>query len=92
MLFHAGLYQFRVMPFGLAEALGVTLTLFQQLMLIVLSGLEEFAMAYIDEILVFSKDPSEHFQYLQIVFDRLRKHGLKLKLQNCQIFKYKTNY
>lgn len=73
-VYHAGLYQFRVMPFGLAEAPGM----FQQLMLIVLSGLEEFSMAYIDEIPIFSKDPSEHFQHLQIVFDSLRKHGLKL--------------
>ena len=46
---HSGLFQFRVMLFGLANAPGV----FQQLMSIVLGELEDFCMAYIDDILVF---------------------------------------
>ena len=44
---HSGLFQFRVMPFGFANAPGV----FQQLMSIVFGGLEGFSMAYIDDIL-----------------------------------------
>ena len=54
---HSGLFQFRVMPFGLANAPGG----FQQLMSIVLGGLEGFSMAYIDDILVFSSSINEHF-------------------------------
>lgn len=49
-----GLFQFRIMPFGLANASGI----FQQLMSIVLSGIEEFTMTYLDNILVFSKTPN----------------------------------
>ena len=85
---HMGLYQFRVMPFGLAGAPGV----FQQLMSIVLEDMEKFAMAYLDDILVFSKSPEEHFRHLQSVFDRLKKHGLKLKLPKCQFLKEETKY
>ena len=66
---HAGLYQFRVMPFRLANAPGI----FLQLMSVVLGGLEQFAMAYLDDILVFSTNASEHLQHLQIVFSQLRK-------------------
>ena len=85
---HSGLFQFRVMPFGLANAPGV----FQQLMSIVLGGLEGFSMAYIDDILVFSSSINEHFQHLQAVFNRLRRHGLKIKLAKCQFLMAETKY
>ena len=48
---HVGLYQFRVMPFGLANAPGI----FQQLISVVLGGLEQIAMAYLDDIDLFSQ-------------------------------------
>ena len=46
---HMGLFDFRVMLFGLANAPGV----FSQLMSIVLNRMETFAMAYLDDIMVF---------------------------------------
>lgn len=85
---HMGLYQFRVMSFGLANAPGV----FQQLMSVVLGGLEQFAMAYLDDILIFSATIDEHLRHLRTVFARLRKHGLKIKLPKCQFMKKETNY
>ena len=85
---HMGLFNFRVMPFRLANAPGV----FSQLMSIVLNGMETFAMAYLDDILVFSRLPEEHFEHLQRVFDRLKKHGLKLKLSKYQFLKEETKY
>lgn len=57
--FRLGLYQLRVMPFGLSEAPGI----FSQLMSIVWSGMGGFALAYLDDVLVFSKDPEEHFHH-----------------------------
>ena len=50
---HRGLFQFNMMPFELNNAPAV----FQELMIIVLQGCEEFAMAYFDDVLIFSKDP-----------------------------------
>ena len=85
---HAVPYQFRVMPFGLANALGI----FQQLMSVVLAGLQQFAMAYLDDILVFSTNACEHLQHLQIVSFQLRKHGLKIKLPKCQFMRKETKY
>ena len=79
-----GLFNFRVMPFGLSNAPGV----FTQSMSFVLNGLEGFAMAY----LVFSKTPEEHFEHLQQVMNRLREHNLKLKLSKCQSLREETNY
>ena len=54
---HMGLFNFRVMPFVLSNALGV----FTQLMFIILSGMDGFAMSYLDDFLVFSRIPEEHF-------------------------------
>ena len=79
---HRGLFQFNVMPFGLSNAPAV----FQELMNIVLQGCEDFAMAYLDDVLIFSKDEKEHLQHIQIIFDRIRQHGLKLKLKKCAFF------
>lgn len=44
-------------------------------------------MAYLDDILMFPETPEEHFDYLQQVLDRLRRHGLKLKLPKCQLLR-----
>ena len=57
------LYQFRVMPFGLVNAPSI----FQQLMSVVLGGLEQFAMAYLDDILIFSASVDENLRHLKTV-------------------------
>ena len=73
------------MPFGLANVPGI----FQELMSIVLHGLEYFAMAYLDDIILFSAS-EEHKQYIQIIFDFLRQH--KLKLSKCNFIQKETQY
>ena len=85
---HKGLFQFNVMPFGLCNAPAV----FQELMSIVLQGCEEFATAYIDDILIWSPDARSHLRHIQTVMDRIRQHNLKLKLKKCSFFQNKTSY
>ena len=85
---HRGLFEFNVMPFGLTSAPAV----FQELMSIVLHGLSHFATAYLDDILIYSETLEDHMHHLQEVFDRLREHGLKLKLKKCSFLKLETNY
>ena len=74
-----GLYEFRVMPFGLCNAPAT----FQRLMQRILHGLGEFSSAYIDDIIVFSGSMEEHLDHLRQVFNRLRRVGLKLHPQKC---------
>ena len=45
-------YQFEVVPFGLAQVPAY----FQQLISIVLQDCSEFAMAYLDDIIIFSRN------------------------------------
>ena len=61
-------------------------------MAVVLRGFEHFAIAYLDDILIFSKTPEEHFKHLQAVLDRLKHHGLKLKIEEYQFMKKETKY
>ena len=75
-----GLYEFRVMPFGLTNAPAT----FQRLMQSVLAGMSEFCSVYIDDVLVFSDSVEDHVQHLQLIFDRLRKVGLKLHPLKCR--------
>ena len=85
---HRGLFQFNVMPFGLTAAPAI----FQELMSKVLEGLDHFATAYLDDILIYSSTLEEHLRHIQEVFDRLRQHCLKLKLKKCCFMRAETSY
>ena len=82
-----GKYQFNRVPFGLAQAPAY----FQRLINEVLTGCD-FAMGYLDDIIIYSKSEEEHLQHLEEIFERLRKAGLKLKLQKCSFFKKHIQY
>ena len=84
-----GLWQFRVLPFGLS---GAPMT-FSRLMAEVLSGLLwKKCLVYLDDIILFSKDFPEHLEILREVFERLRKAGLKLAPNKCYIGRTKVKY
>ena len=72
-----GKFGFNRVPFSLAQAP----TYFQRLINEVLTDCN-FVMVYLDDIIIFSKTEEEHLQHLEEIFERLRKAGLKLKLQN----------
>ena len=76
-----------MVPFGLAQALSY----FQQLMNQVLQGLD-FAIAYLDDIMIFSNNELEHLQHLETVFKRLHNAGLKLKESKCDFFRSQIHY
>ncbi|CAI5476246.1 unnamed protein product [Closterium sp. Yama58-4] len=78
-----GLYEFRVLPFGLTNAPAT----FQTLMKTVLSEfLGSFVVVYLDDILIFSKSKEEHVQHLQKVFEVLRREKLYAKQSKCEFF------
>jgi transposase InsO family protein len=85
-----GLYQFRVMPFGLKGAPST----FQRLMCQeVLPGhLRKFAMVYLDDIIIYSQSHEEHLKHLRLVLERLQIHGLCCAPQKCHLGAKKINY
>ena len=81
---HRGLYQFKRMPFGLCNAPGV----FQRLMNHVLAPfIGKSVMVYLDDIVIFSRDPQEHEIHVQEVLQALEAAGLTAKLSKCDFSK-----
>ena len=86
---HCGLYEFTRMPFGLCNAPAT----FQRLMQVVLAGLEwDCCFVYIDDILIASQSFEEHMRHLQLVFERLRQAGLRLKPKKCFFLRERVPY
>ena len=78
-----GLFQFRVLPFGLCNAPAT----FERLMEAVLAGLQwDICLIYLDDIIVFGTSFDEAVENLQQVLGRLRNAGLKLKPKKCELF------
>ena len=75
-----GLYEFCRLPFGLSGSPGT----FQRLMDRVLRGFD-FAMVYIDDVLIFSESEEAHKEHLKQVFQRIQDHGLTLHGEKCKI-------
>ena len=86
---HEGLFEFKVMPFGLCNAPAT----FQRLMDAVLAGLKwSSCLVYLDDIIVPGATFEAHLANLCAVFDRLKEAGLKLKPRKCHFCLKKVHY
>ena len=82
-----GLFQFRVMPFGLCNAPAT----FQRLMDLVLSGLQwAQCLVYLDDIIILGRTFEERIQNIGLILQRLREAGLKIKPSKCTLFQQKV--
>ena len=82
-----GKYEYVKVPFGLAQAPAY----FQELMTGVLKNLP-FAMAYLDDIIIYSSTPEEHLQDIKTVFEKLCHAKLSMKLSKCHFFAKEIQY
>ena len=79
-----GLWQWRVMPFGLSNAPAT----FERLMESILAGMHwRTLLVYLDDIIVFGKTFEEELQRLEEVFRRMRCANLKLNPNKCLLFR-----
>ncbi|XP_033761504.1 uncharacterized protein LOC117343268 [Pecten maximus] len=86
---HLGLFEFNVMPFGLANAAAT----FERLMEMVLKGLNwKKCLCYLDDVVVFGTDFKTTLQNLELVFQRFRQANLKLKPKKCELFRKEIVY
>ena len=86
---YQGLYQFKVLPFGLCNAPST----FQWLMERVLQGLcWQMLSVYIDDFIIFSRLFQLHFDRLDTVCLKLMEVGLKLKPKKCHLFQQEVVY
>ena len=83
-----GQFAFNRAPFGLR----ISPSYFVELMQLALDGLDEFCTFYVDDIIVWSNSLEEHLKHINMLFERLRNHKLKLKLKKCQFMKAESNH
>ncbi|KAL3861557.1 hypothetical protein ACJMK2_007585 [Sinanodonta woodiana] len=75
-----GLYQFKVMPFGLVNAGASCARLMRKL----LKGMNN-VVSFVDDILVYTHTWEEHVRILVDLFERLRKANLTARPSKCSI-------
>ena len=84
-----GLFEYNVMPFGLANAPSS----FQNFTNDTLGAyLDEFCTAYNDDILIFSKTMKEHQEHVRKVLIRLKKSGLQIDIGKCEFHKTSVKF
>ena len=69
------------MPFGLTNAPAT----FQHMMNEIFADvMDQFLVVYLDDILIFSFDSTQHTSHVHEVLCRLHQHGLYAKLEKCE--------
>ena len=84
-----GHYHFKRLPFGLRNAPVVFIRLIRQIFGDLLGSTLE---AYMDDLVVSSKDLQEHLRKLDLVFSRLRENNLKVKLSKCDFYQSQLGF
>ncbi len=84
-----GHFEYNVMPFGLTNAPAI----FQHLMNdIFREFLDDFVVCYLDDILIYSKNPEEHQRHVRLVLQKLRDAGLYAKPEKCVFHKSQVEF
>jgi hypothetical protein len=78
-----GVFEYNVIPFGLCNAPAV----FQHFMNHVLRDLiGKCCMVYLDDIIIFSRNHTEHEEHLCAIFDKLCENLLHINPAKCHFF------
>ena len=83
-----GHFQWRYMPFGLRNAPAS----FSRIVSKLLTGLESFCAAYLDDIIIFSDVWEDHVKHLKEVFSRIKNAGFTLNSQKCEFAAAEIDY
>ena len=82
-----GKFEYIKVPFRLAHAPAY----FQELMTSILRDFP-FAIAYLDDIIIFSQTPQEHLSHIGMVFEKLKSANLSMKKSKCSFFSKEIQY
>ncbi|GFU35199.1 retrovirus-related Pol polyprotein from transposon 17.6 [Trichonephila clavipes] len=84
-----GLWQFKVMHFGLCRAPATN----ECLMETVLGGLSyEAFLVYLDDIIIVGRSFDEHLKNIRCVLQKLKEANLKLSPSKCHLFRREVTY
>jgi hypothetical protein len=78
-----GLYEYLVMSFDLTNAPAYFMYLMNS---VFMQELNKFIVVFIDDILIYSKNPEDHAKHLHVILQRLRDHHLYAKFAKCEFW------
>jgi hypothetical protein len=84
-----GLYEFKVLPFGLTNAPATFMRLMND---VFRPLLDVCVLVYLDDILVYSKTKAEHEEHVAAVLQLLRDNKLFAKLAKCEFFRLSLGF
>ena len=87
-----GLFQWKVMPFGLTGSGGTANTMMEHVLRGLIHRPHSGVVVFVDDIAIYSRTEEEHLQVLEEVFERFRTHGLFLNGKKCQFMKDKIHF
>ena len=82
-----GKYEYVKVPVGLTQAPAY----FQELITGILKDFS-FTIAYLDDIIIFSKTLQEHLSHIHMVFEKLKSANLSMKKSKCNFFSEEIQY
>jgi hypothetical protein len=71
------------MSFGLTNAPAYFMYLMNS---VFMQELDKFVVVFIDDILIYSKNPEDHTKHLHVIPQRLRDHHLYAKFSKCEFW------
>jgi hypothetical protein len=78
-----GHYLFVMIPYGLTN---VSTTFIDLMHRVFRPYLDKFMVIFIDDILIYSKNPEEHAKHLKLLLEKLREHWLFAKFSKCEFW------
>ncbi|KAL0148123.1 hypothetical protein M9458_056593 [Cirrhinus mrigala] len=82
-------YEYQVMSYGLANSLAIFQSFINE---ILKDFLNKFVIAYIDNILIYSKSEAEHINHVRTVLSRLLENQLYVKAKKCEFHVNQTSF
>jgi len=86
---HYGLYKCKVLPFGLTNG---PATYQRYINNVLFNYLNNFCTAYLDDIIIYSKNKLEHKEHIHKVLQWLRKAGLQANIRKLEFSVKRTKY
>jgi len=84
-----GTYKYHVVPFGLTNGPAA----FQRFINDTLMDyLDDFVTAFVDDLLIYSRNAAEHEIHVKKVLERLRAAGLQASIKKCEFHVTRTKY
>jgi hypothetical protein len=84
-----GSYEPVVLLFGLCNS---PATFQRYINTVLINYLDSFCSAYVDDVLIFSKNKKEHRQHVQTVLRKLEDAGLQVDIRKCEFEVSKTTF